>query len=436
MPLEKGKSQKAFVHNLKAEMHAGKPQKQSLAIAYSMKRKAQHKKTHGGDMCAHGGPMECNVGCYAEGGSVDSWTKRSDNEKGINKPSMTQGKSEAGAALHPAYSVAEDLDVHAAKRKHQKVLGEMRSMPKPKLMADGGDSGELDSMGFPKEEPKPKKPPSTATTSTSSSNPIGYPQGASLAEGGMMKSKRERAMEAFYAEGGGSVKGVHTSPDWQPEKGKSYAGTAQRAGNTANSDEERSFQHGEAKEEHQRVLGEMKSMKKPNLMAEGGYIGSYQSHEKPEIDGDLMPAAHLEQELAEHIHHAATHDSSHEHDVMNQMGDEDEGAGDMDAIHPMVMRIMMGRAKGYSEGGKVANEESGESTDEPTMAKADGNEFDDLALRDDLEFKDTGANSGDMDDDAKENHDRDDIVSRIMKSRSKRDRMAVSGEGSTYGKGK
>ena len=92
----------------------------------------------------------------------------------------------------------------------------------------------------------------------------------------------------------------------------------------------------------------------------------------------------------------------------------------MDAIHPMVMRIMMGRARGYSEGGKVANENSGESTDEPTMAKWDGNDFDDLALRDDLESKETGANSGDMDNNSQENRDREDIISKVLKSRPKR----------------
>jgi hypothetical protein len=109
---------------------------------------------------------------------------------------------------------------------------------------------------------------------------------------------------------------------------------------------------------------------------------------------------------------------------MNQMGDEDEGAGDMDAIHPMVMRIMMGLAKGYSEGGRVANEDAGESASEPDdMAKDKMNEFDDLALRDDLEFKETAASSGDEDGDAAEDHDRNDIVSRIMRSRAKRDRM-------------
>jgi hypothetical protein len=38
MPLEKGKSEKAFKHNIKAEIKAGKPQKQAVAIAYSVKR--------------------------------------------------------------------------------------------------------------------------------------------------------------------------------------------------------------------------------------------------------------------------------------------------------------------------------------------------------------------------------------------------------------
>lgn len=44
MPLKQGKSKSAFKDNLKAELSAGKPMKQSLAIAYSVKRKAQSKK--------------------------------------------------------------------------------------------------------------------------------------------------------------------------------------------------------------------------------------------------------------------------------------------------------------------------------------------------------------------------------------------------------
>ena len=48
MPLIKSKSKKAFKHNVEAEIHAGKPQKQAVAIAYSTKRAA--KKAMGGDV--------------------------------------------------------------------------------------------------------------------------------------------------------------------------------------------------------------------------------------------------------------------------------------------------------------------------------------------------------------------------------------------------
>ncbi len=44
MPLVKNASKSAFRANIKSEMKAGKPKKQSLAIAYSVQRKAQGKK--------------------------------------------------------------------------------------------------------------------------------------------------------------------------------------------------------------------------------------------------------------------------------------------------------------------------------------------------------------------------------------------------------
>jgi hypothetical protein len=43
MPLDKSGSKAAFSKNVSAEMHAGKPQKQALAIAYSVKRKGKKR---------------------------------------------------------------------------------------------------------------------------------------------------------------------------------------------------------------------------------------------------------------------------------------------------------------------------------------------------------------------------------------------------------
>jgi hypothetical protein len=41
MPLTRGTSKAAFGKNVKAELHAGKPRSQAVAIAYSVKREAQ-----------------------------------------------------------------------------------------------------------------------------------------------------------------------------------------------------------------------------------------------------------------------------------------------------------------------------------------------------------------------------------------------------------
>ena len=45
MPLVKSASKNAFRKNIKAEMASGKPQKQAVAIAYSVKRQAEKSKT-------------------------------------------------------------------------------------------------------------------------------------------------------------------------------------------------------------------------------------------------------------------------------------------------------------------------------------------------------------------------------------------------------
>lgn len=44
MPLIKGKSKKAIAENIRREMHAGKPQKQAVAIAFNVAGKSRKKK--------------------------------------------------------------------------------------------------------------------------------------------------------------------------------------------------------------------------------------------------------------------------------------------------------------------------------------------------------------------------------------------------------
>jgi hypothetical protein len=70
MPLILGKSKEAFGHNIGAEIKAGKPQKQAVAIAYSQKAKAEGKKhlAMGGEVTGKTIPNDRPF--LAEGGEV------------------------------------------------------------------------------------------------------------------------------------------------------------------------------------------------------------------------------------------------------------------------------------------------------------------------------------------------------------------------------
>lgn len=97
MPLKHGKSKKTLQENIKTEIEHGKDPRQAVAIAYAVRRKAMkkaeggmipgvesphegepmNKKLHpmakgGKVMCAHGGPVHCDMGCYNEGGEVEA----------------------------------------------------------------------------------------------------------------------------------------------------------------------------------------------------------------------------------------------------------------------------------------------------------------------------------------------------------------------------
>ena len=79
----------------------------------------------------------------------------------------------------------------------------------------------------------------------------------------------------------------------------------------------------------------------------------------------------------------------------------------------MVGRVMRKR---MSKGGMVAN-------DTPPIVDSEPADYDDLALRDDLESSYTGANSGDEIGNKMLDEQDEDLVGRIMRSRAKKDRM-------------
>jgi hypothetical protein len=87
MPLIHGKSDASFAKNVATEIRAGRPQKQAVAIAYSEKRAAQHKKM------GHGGRVEDCPHCYADGGEVKDSSPAIDPEKAKQ---MQAGATQSG----------------------------------------------------------------------------------------------------------------------------------------------------------------------------------------------------------------------------------------------------------------------------------------------------------------------------------------------------
>ncbi len=159
-------------------------------------------------------------------------------------------------------------------------------------------------------------------------------------------------------------------------------------------------------------------------MAEGGGVDDYSDTSNP-VDKSMKKAfktpayadggfVHEEKEsgyMPDPMEHP---DHMYGHEVPNQ--DED---GEVDMIgHIMHKRKMMAKGGLMSKGGRIAND-VGEGMD----ADREPRQYDDLVSDDYLEQHDTGENSGDEIGDHQEDEERHDIVSQIMKSRKKKDRM-------------
>jgi len=120
MPLIKSTSDKAFSKNIKAEIAAGKPQKQAVAIAYSVKRKAEEGKKKGGDVRLSVGrgekmPVERGAGLTAKG------REKYNRETGSNlKAPQPQGGSRRDSFCARMGAIAEKSEKGSRSRASMK----------------------------------------------------------------------------------------------------------------------------------------------------------------------------------------------------------------------------------------------------------------------------------------------------------------------------
>ena len=138
MPLKHGKSEKSFKENIKTEIKHGKPQKQAVAIAYAVRRKAQHKAKGGMQHCAHGGPAHCAHGCYAEGGEVEHLGDKM--HEGIQNLKEAYKYSKE----HPQ-EPAHDKELKKEHEEHPSIsLEDAEKFKKAAHFAEGGEVEEYD----------------------------------------------------------------------------------------------------------------------------------------------------------------------------------------------------------------------------------------------------------------------------------------------------
>lgn len=97
MPLIQSKSKKAFSKNIEAEMSAGKPQKQSLAIAYNIKRKNSKKMAKGGEVEASTEKRPMPDDLYSDAASA----KRTNSNKALKDADWT-GRPTVEQAQRPS----------------------------------------------------------------------------------------------------------------------------------------------------------------------------------------------------------------------------------------------------------------------------------------------------------------------------------------------
>lgn len=335
-----------------------KTPKGSIAVAYAIHKRSK-KMAGGGDVGRH------SMKTYAGQAS----------QKGVHAPRNIGGPSKEKHGQSSMGYAHEAKDPETVKRQHAKVRAESASIhPKLKGLAHGG----------------------------------------MYAEGGQIEDNYQSSCNSM----------CNTPCEIHPEE----SGFVDHEGNDVK-------HNGSAMSESARGLGQHGEDEQGpynKMMADGGYLDDedrYLAAETAETDAPMeskekYPANHGKQKEAVKgiIERAQGYRKQHpeEFDEERKMA---RGGFITDNYQPdnpgedMVSRIMKQRQNHYSEGGKVANDAHEFEYEFETP-----NQFDDLALRDDLSSDYDGDNAGDHLGNAGEDKRRKDIVSKIMRSRKLKDR--------------
>lgn len=123
MPLIPGKSKKAFKENVRTEMDSGKPQPQSLAISYSVRRKPT-KKASGGTV--ESGSKDMNM---AEGGAISANNERRPMPENTYDDAKSVSRNSAKAAPRHGDRVLEDTSGPAHNNKKTQPIKHPKMVP-------------------------------------------------------------------------------------------------------------------------------------------------------------------------------------------------------------------------------------------------------------------------------------------------------------------
>jgi hypothetical protein len=148
MPLIKSKSKKAFSKNVEAEMSAGKPQPQALAIAYSVKRKAPKKMAEGGVISAKSEkrPMpddRHDDAAMVSRNSGDKAPAKGDNARQDNISSQSKSVKRIQPMKHPKMAASPII-----KARRMDEMDQAQDESRPNIEQEHHDSEEIDDQSI------------------------------------------------------------------------------------------------------------------------------------------------------------------------------------------------------------------------------------------------------------------------------------------------